>query len=229
MARKTSRPPATPFHDDDASLPEAMGSITPPMMQPGRGVPDPAALSDTSLTGQVLIAMPSLEDPRFQQSVIYICAHTAEGAMGIVLNRPLSQPSFEDLLRQLGVAPLPPARSIRLCSGGPVDNARGFVLHSADWTGEGSLRVNSEFALTASLDVLKVIAEGGGPQHGLLALGYSGWGPGQLDSEIQQNAWLSAPADATLLFDDKTDTTWRRALAKLKIDPVLLSGAAGHA
>ena len=149
--------------------------------------------------------------------------------MGIVINRPLAQPSFEDLLRQLDVAPVPPARTIRLCSGGPVDNARGFVLHSADWTGEGSLRVNQEMALTASLDVLKVIAGGGGPRHGLLALGYAGWGPGQLDSEMQQNAWLSAPADEALVFDAQTETTWRRALAKLKIDPLLLSGAAGHA
>ena len=184
---------------------------------------------ETSLTGQVLIAMPSLDDPRFAHSVIYMCAHTADGAMGIVINRPLAQPSFEDLLKQLEVAPAPPARTIRLCSGGPVDNARGFVLHSADWTGEGSLRVNQDMALTASLDVLKAIAEGGGPIHGLLALGYAGWGPGQLDSEIQQNSWLSAPADTALLFDGPADTAWRRALAKLRIDPMALSGAAGHA
>jgi putative transcriptional regulator len=234
MARKSSRPSAALLPDDDAQNPEgtgleAMGSATPTMMQPGIGVPGQSAISDTSLTGQVLIAMPSLDDPRFQHSVIFMCAHTAEGAMGIVINRPLAQPSFEDLLRQLEVAPVPPARTIRLCSGGPVDNARGFVLHSADWTGEGSLRVNAEMALTASLDVLKAIAEGGGPQHGLLALGYSGWGPGQLDNEIQQNAWLSAPADATLLFDGPPDTAWRRALAKLRVDPALLTGAAGHA
>jgi putative transcriptional regulator len=184
---------------------------------------------ETSLTGQVLIAMPGLQDPRFSQSVIYLCAHTADGAMGIVINRPLSEPSFADLLKQLEVAPVPPARSIRLCSGGPVDNARGFVLHSADWTGEGSLRVTSDMALTASLDVLKAIAGGGGPVHGLLALGYAGWGPGQLDVEIQQNAWLSAPADTELLFDGAPDTAWRRALARLRIDPLLLSGAAGHA
>jgi putative transcriptional regulator len=184
---------------------------------------------ETSLTGQVLIAMPGLQDPRFSQSVIYLCAHTADGAMGIVINRPLAEPSFADLLKQLEVAPVPPARSIRLCSGGPVDNARGFVLHSADWTGEGSLRVTSDMALTASLDVLKAIAGGGGPVHGLLALGYAGWGPGQLDVEIQQNAWLSAPADTELLFDGAPDTAWRRALARLRIDPLLLSGAAGHA
>jgi putative transcriptional regulator len=181
------------------------------------------------LTGQLLIAMPAMADPRFAQSVIYLCAHTPEGAMGLVLNRPLKRPSFEDLLRQLDVAPLPPARRIRLCAGGPVDNARGFVLHTSDWTGEGSLRVDDGLALTASLDVLKAIAEGGGPREGILALGYAGWGPGQLDAEMQQNAWLSVSADETIVFDGDHDTKWRRAFAKLKIDPLLLSGAAGHA
>jgi putative transcriptional regulator len=181
------------------------------------------------LTGQLLIAMPAMEDPRFAHSVIYLCAHTPEGAMGLVLNRPLQRPKFDELLRQLEVAPVPPARRIRLCAGGPMDNARGFVLHTTDWTGEGSLRVDDTVALTASLDVLKEIAEGRGPREGLLALGYAGWGPGQLDEEIQQNAWLSVPADETIVFDGDDDTKWRRALAKLNIDPLLLSGAAGHA
>jgi putative transcriptional regulator len=188
---------------------------------------DPA--SADFLTGQLLIAMPAMADPRFAQSVIYLCAHTAEGAMGLVLNRPLQRPSFDDLLRQLEVAPVPPARRIRLCQGGPMDNARGFVLHTADWTGEGSLRVHKDMALTASLDVLKAIAEGGGPRECILALGYAGWGPGQLDAEIQQNAWLSVPADETILFDGDDDTKWRRAFGKLNIDPLLLSDAAGHA
>jgi putative transcriptional regulator len=185
--------------------------------------------ADAFLTGHLLIAMPTMADPRFAQSVIYLCAHTPEGAMGLVLNKPLQRPGFDELLRQLEVAPAPPARRIRLCSGGPMDNARGFVLHTSDWTGEGSLRVNDELALTASLDVLKAIAEGGGPREGLLALGYAGWGPGQLDAEIQQNAWLSVPADEGIVFDGEHNTKWRRALAKLHIDPLLLSGAAGHA
>ena len=184
---------------------------------------------DAFLTGQLLIAMPSLSDPRLSQGVIYMCAHTPEGAMGILLNRPLQQPSFDDLLRQLHIEPVPPARRIRLCMGGPVDNGRGFVLHTADWTGEGSLVVNDRLALTASLDVLKAIAGGGGPREGLLALGYVGWGPAQLESEIQRNTWLSAPADEGLLFDTQHDTKWRRALGKLKIDPLLLSDVAGHA
>jgi putative transcriptional regulator len=184
---------------------------------------------DGFLTGQLLIAMPAMADPRFQQSLIYVCAHTEEGAMGLVLNRPIVKPTFDDLLAQLNLEPVPPVRQIKLCAGGPVENARGFVLHTADWTGEGSLKVDSSMALTASLDVLKVIAGGGGPRECVLALGYAGWGPGQLDQEIQQNSWLSVSADETLLFDAEHDTKWRRAFAKLRVDPSLLSGTAGHA
>jgi putative transcriptional regulator len=189
----------------------------------------PVALADGFLTGQLLIAMPTMADPRFAQSVVYLYAHNSDGAMGLVLNRPLVRPTFDDLLRQLEIAPVPPARQIKLCSGGPVENGRGFVLHTGDWTGEGSLRVDGALALTASLDVLKAIAQGGGPRQGLLALGYAGWGPGQLDVELQQNAWLSAPADETLLFDGDHETKWRRALGKLRVDPLLLSASAGHA
>jgi putative transcriptional regulator len=181
------------------------------------------------LTGQFLIAMPSMNTPHFAQAVIYVCAHTPDGAMGIVLNRPLASPSFGDLLQQLEVTPVPPARQIDLFRGGPVDSARGFVLHTADWTGDGSLMVDPQVALTASLDVLKAIADGGGPRHGFLALGYAGWGPGQLDREITENAWLSAPASIEILFDTDHETKWRRAMAILKVDPILLSDIAGHA
>ncbi len=184
---------------------------------------------DQFLTGQLLIAMPVMADPRFAQTVIYLCAHTPDGAMGLVVNRPLAKPSFDDLLRQLEIEPLPTARRIRLCMGGPVDNARGFVLHTTDWTGEGSLKVNDDLALTASLDVLKALAEGGGPREGILALGYAGWGPGQLEAEIHQNAWLSLPAQESIVFGTEHETKWRRALATMKIDPLLLSGSAGHA
>jgi putative transcriptional regulator len=150
--------------------------------------------------------------------------------MGIVLNRPLANPSFDDLLAQLDVMPIPPMRRIALFRGGPVDAGRGFVLHTADWSGEGSLNVDGRVALTASLEVLKAIADGGGPQQGLLALGYANWGPGQLDQEMQQNVWLSAaPPSVDLLFDRDHDTKWRRAMAILRIDPLLLSTAAGHA
>ena len=191
-----------------------------------------AAMTRTNepyLTGQVLIAMPSMEDERFAQSVILLCAHTNEGAMGIILNRPLAKPSFEALLSQLDVEPTPPARQILLCQGGPVDHGRGFVLHTNDWTGDGSLRVDEHLALTASLDVLQAIASGRGPKQGLLALGYASWGPGQLDREMQENVWLSTPAPVELLFDADYDTKWRRALGILRIDPLLLSPVAGRA
>ena len=184
---------------------------------------------DTSLAGQVLIAMPGLPDPEFANSVVYLCAHTEEGAMGIIINRPLARPSFADLLVQLEVDPKPPARAIALCKGGPVDHGRGFVLHTADWTGDGSLRVDCDVALTASLDVLKAIATGGGPREGILALGYANWGPGQLDDEIKQNSWINASADPDLLFDANHESKWERALAKLHIHPGRLSSLSGRA
>ena len=207
----------------------ARGAPRPHFRRMASNRPSAARDPDRFLTGQLLIAMPAMEDPRFSGSVIYLCAHTEEGAMGLVINRPLARPSFEELLRQLEIVPVPPARHIRLWAGGPVDNGRGFVLHTADWTGEGSLRVNEQLALTASLDVLKAIAEGGGPREGLLALGYAGWGPGQLETELAQNAWLTVPAPEALVFDAGHDTKWRRALAALRIDPLALSAAAGHA
>ena len=184
---------------------------------------------EARLTGQLLIAMPGMEDPRFSHSVIYLCAHTEDGAMGLVLNKPLASPTFEDLLRQLDVTPTPPARQIALYDGGPIDGARGFVLHTADWTSDGSLQVDGTMALTASLDVLKAIAAGEGPRAGLLALGYASWGAGQLDEEIHSNSWLSAPASVDLVFDDDHSTKWRRAFASIRVDPAWLSGVAGHA
>jgi putative transcriptional regulator len=181
------------------------------------------------LTGQVLIAMPTMRDPRFAQSVIFVCAHTAEGAMGVVLNRPRKSPKFGELLKQLGVAPHPPLRELAMGGGGPVEDHRGFVLHSPDWTAEGSMAVDGEYVLTANLEVLQAVAGGGGPERAVLLLGYAGWDAGQLDEEIRQNAWLSAPADAELVYDGAYATKWQRALAKLRIDPGMLSGAAGRA
>jgi putative transcriptional regulator len=193
-----------------------------------------APLTQTSheegyLGGQVLVAMPGMQDPRFAKSVICVCAHSPEGAMGIILNKPIDGMSFDDLLSQLELEPVPPQRRIRMCQGGPVEGGRGFVLHTNDWSSDASLQVGDDLALTASVDILKAIAGGGGPRSGLLALGYAGWGPGQLETEIQANAWLSVDPDEALLFDDGHDRKWRQAMAKLKVDPVLLSGAAGHA
>ena len=182
------------------------------------------------LGGQLLIAMPTMEDPRFARSVICLCAHSAEGAMGIVLNRAIENLTFDDLLKQLDVTPVPPARRIRLHAGGPVEGGRGFVLHTQDWSSESSLTMDGGFALTASVDILKAIAGGGGPRQGLLALGYAGWGPGQLESEIQHNAWLNVTPDEAILFtEEDQDAKWRRALAKLKVDPLLLVGTVGRA
>jgi len=218
MARPPSRPP-------DPAGPDQPDSAKPG----GKPARKRRVTVQTALTGQLLIAMPSMPDARFASAVLYVCAHTDEGAMALAVNRPLATPSFGALLQQLGVDPVPPARSIRLCQGGPVDHARGFVLHSTDWTGEGSLRVDEATALTASLDILKAIAGGGGPRLGMLALGYATWGAGQLGREIAGNTWLSAPPDADLLFDDDHATKWRRALAKLRVDPLMLSPLAGHA
>jgi putative transcriptional regulator len=181
------------------------------------------------LGGQLLVATPSMQDPRFAGSIICICAHSGEGAMGLVLNRPMEGLSFDDLLKQLDLEPVPAQRSIRLHQGGPMEGGRGFVLHTNDWSSEGSLPVSGELALTASVDILKAIASGGGPRLGLLALGYAGWGPGQLESEIEANAWLSMSPDEALLFGEANDAKWRQAFAKLRVDPLLLSAAAGHA
>jgi putative transcriptional regulator len=181
------------------------------------------------LTGQILVAMPTLADPNFAQTVILICAHSADGAMGIILNRAVERPSFEGLLQQLDILPRPPQREIRLCAGGPVENVRGFVIHTTDWMADGTLRVDEALGLTTSLDILKAIAQGRGPRECLLALGYSGWGPGQLEAEFGQNSWLSVPADEALVFEGDNDTRWRRALQKLHVDPALLSPTAGHA
>ncbi|MCB8879175.1 YqgE/AlgH family protein [Acidisoma cellulosilytica] len=181
------------------------------------------------LAGQILIAMPSLTDPNFNQTVILVCAHGQDGAMGLVLNRSVEKPNFSGLMKQLDIQPNPPAREIRLCAGGPVENVRGFVLHTADWMAESSLVVDGGYGLTTSLDVLKAIAEGEGPRQGLLALGYAGWGPGQLEAELSSNAWLSVHPDEGLIFDADNASRWRRAMGKLHIDPLLLSPTAGHA
>ena len=186
--------------------------------------------SDVSLTGHLLIAMPSLLDRTFSQTVIFLCAHSVEdGAMGLVVNRRLTEPGFDDLLAQLEIAPIPPRRRIALCAGGPIESSRGFVLHSSDWSGDGSLTVDDGIVLTASLDVLREIADGQGPRQAMLALGHAAWGPGQLEAEIRRNAWLSAPADEAIVFGTEHDRKWRRAFAALGVDPLRLVGEIGNA
>lgn len=184
---------------------------------------------DAYLTGQLLIAMPSMTDPRFERSVIYMCAHNDEGAMGIVVNRLMEDMTFPQLLAQVGIEATGVERPIRIHVGGPVETGRGFVLHSADFMRDSSVEVTGDVALTASLDILKAIAQGEGPHEAFLALGYSGWGPGQLEQEIQGNGWLHAPADPALVFDDDIEHKWERAIAKLGFDLSMLSSDSGHA
>jgi putative transcriptional regulator len=190
-----------------------------------------AASSSNSgyLTGHVLVAMPQMEDPRFARSVVYICAHTPDGAMGLVVNKLVESVTFPDLLEQLNLPGSPANEQIHVHFGGPVETGRGFVLHSADYVQDATLVIDENVALTATVDILKAIADGTGPQHSLLALGYAGWAPGQLDTEIQANGWLSVQADDELIFSRQLDSKWERAMAKMGIDFSKLSGAAGHA
>ena len=181
------------------------------------------------LTGQLLVAMPNMADPRFARTVIYMCAHNADGAMGLVVNKPMPSLTFADLLEQLDIEAAAEVAALRVQVGGPVETGRGFVLHTTDFVREGTMMVDDHIALTATVDILRAIANGEGPDSHLLALGYAGWGPGQLDSEIQANGWLHAPADDAILFDADLSTKWERAIAKLGVTPAMLSGDAGHA
>jgi len=183
----------------------------------------------TSLAGQLLIAMPQMQDPRFQRSVILMCAHNEEGAMGIVVNRLLDQFDLTELMRQLGIAAQGLRGRKRVHFGGPVEGGRGFVLHSPDYVEASTLVVADVFALTATLEILRAIGRGDGPRRSFLALGYSGWGPGQLDAEIQANGWLTVAPDDDIVFGAALDDKWQRALAKLGVHPLTLSDDAGHA
>lgn len=193
--------------------------------------------SRSFLDGQMLIAMPAMSDERFARSVIYVCAHSSEGAMGIVVNQAAQNIKFPDLLVQLEVIPaaeriqLPnSAEAVKVLKGGPVETGRGFVLHSADFFIENStLPIDEGVCLTATLDILKAIARGTGPHEAILALGYAGWAPGQLEQEIQQNGWLHCSADQDLIFGKDVEHKYERALRKLGIDLAMLSSEAGHA
>jgi putative transcriptional regulator len=188
-------------------------------------------LDDTEyyMSGHLLVAMPTMEDPRFARTVIYICAHSAEGAMGLVVNQALDSLSFPDLLEQLDIQTASLDSGTPIHFGGPVESGRGFVLHSADYVQDATLVVDDDIALTATVDILKAIARGSGPSRSLLALGYAGWGPGQLDLEIKANGWLQVSPDDDLVFGPELDSKWERAIAKLGIDPSMLSGQAGNA
>lgn len=191
----------------------------------------------SSLEGQLLVAMPSMSDRRFSRSVIYVCAHSDEGAMGLIVNQRASDITAPDLLERLGIKTrgedevvADEVMSLTIHVGGPVETGRGFVLHSDDYYAEDStLEIEGGVCLTATIDILKAIAEGNGPDQAILALGYSGWSPGQLESEIQANGWLNCPADPGILFDGDLETKYARAMAKLGIDLSHLVSDAGHA
>ncbi|MBS3648240.1 YqgE/AlgH family protein [Pseudaminobacter sp. 19-2017] len=195
----------------------------------------PSAGRHGFLDGQFLIAMPGMKDDRFARAVIYVCAHSEEGAMGLIINQ-AQQMQFPDLLVQLGIIEekevirLPDsARNFVIRNGGPVDRSRGFVLHTGDYRVESSLPVSQEICLTATIDILRAISKGRGPRKALMALGYSGWGAGQLEKEIQENGWLTCPALPDLLFDGDMERKYDRVVASLGIDLAHLSSVAGHA
>ncbi|RMF13016.1 MAG: YqgE/AlgH family protein [Alphaproteobacteria bacterium] len=181
------------------------------------------------LEGQLLLAMPAMGDPRFERAVVFVCSHSEEGAMGLIVNRPFQGLTFRELLEQLDIEVGEPVVDIPIQVGGPVETGRGFVLHSTDFIQETSLVVTETIALTATVDILKAIAEGKGPRHRLLALGYAGWAPGQLEAEIQANGWLTAPADEELIFNTPLEDIWPRAMQMLGVDVSMLSSAMGHA
>ncbi|MBS1098269.1 YqgE/AlgH family protein [Gluconobacter sphaericus] len=187
--------------------------------------------AELGLTGKLLVAAPALAETFFERTVIYVCAHSLQdGAMGLIVNRRLSQPGLDDLFAQLGIEPNPPERRIGVCMGGPVEHSRGFVLHSADWAGEGSLDVDGQTSLTASLDILRELATGQGPKRAMMALGHAAWSSGQLEQEIlRDSSWFVAPAMDDIVFGTDHARKWRKALEAIDIDPLLFSASVGEA
>jgi putative transcriptional regulator len=197
----------------------------------------PYGTESTYLDGQLLVAMPGMMDERFARAVIFICAHSSEGAMGIILNRPAANVTMPDLLVQLEIVPemerirLPQkVGNMQVLMGGPVETSRGFVLHSPDFhLAQSTLPIDDGICLTATIDILRAIAAGRGPENAVLALGYAGWGAGQLEMEMQANGWLNTPADAEIVFNTAADVRYEMALRRIGIEPAMLSMEAGHA
>jgi putative transcriptional regulator len=185
---------------------------------------------ESFLEGKLLIALPGMSDPRFEKSVIFMCAHSIEGAMGIIINKPVAGLSFQDLLRKLELEVTPVTPDFPVLYGGPVETSRGFVLHSGDYEGaDATLPVSEDVSLTATLDILRAMGEGRGPQKAIFALGYAGWSPGQIEDEIRSNGWVHCDSDSTLLFSTNIEAKWATALGKLGIDVSGLSAHTGHA
>jgi putative transcriptional regulator len=181
------------------------------------------------LTGKILVAMPHLSDPRFDHTVIYVCGHDSQGAMGLIVNKLLPSVSFLELISQMGIDTLEEGREVPVHYGGPVEVGRGFVLHSTDYLSDSTVIIENGYAMTATLDILRAIANEQGPSRAILALGYVGWGAGQLEQEIHQNGWLMIDADMDLIFSQELELKWREALASIGVDPSILSIDVGHA
>lgn len=183
-----------------------------------------------NLCGKLLIAMPSMSDPRFEKSVVYMCAHSDDGAMGLIVNKPMPDVALADLLKQLSIDGAGHGDDVPVYFGGPVEVGRGFILHSSEYQQDDhTLTVDEQFSMTATRDVLRDIADGSGPKAQLLALGYAGWGAGQLEDEIQQNGWLSCDATTDVVFDQPSGEKWTAALKVLGVDALTLSATAGRA
>jgi len=181
------------------------------------------------LEGKLLLAMPGMGDPRFERAVIFVCTHNADGAMGLIVNKAIENLTFEQLLDQLDIDITAPISDVPIHAGGPVETGRGFVLHSADYVQNSTLITSETMALTATVDVLKAVATGRGPERHLLALGYAGWGAGQLEEEMQQNGWLLADADDEVIFHTNLEDKWPRAMSMIGVDISMLSTESGHA
>lgn len=182
------------------------------------------------LEGKLLIALPGMPDPRFEGSVIYMCAHSGEGAMGLIINKPIDGLSFRELMSKLGLRVTANTRDLPIHFGGPVETSRGFVLHSTDYeSSDSTLPVSQDVSLTATLEILRAMAEGRGPEKAIFALGYAGWGAGQIENEIRGNGWVHCDADPDILFAADVETKWSVALKKLGIDLSGLTANAGRA
>jgi len=186
-------------------------------------------MEEAGLEGRFLIAMPGIGDERFHRSVILVCAHSDQGAMGLVVNQRADSISFDELLEQLEIETSEATAETPIRIGGPVESGRGFVLHSSDYAGSTALDIAGKFMLTGTVDILRDIAKGEGPQKRIIALGYTGWGAGQLEQEIQQNGWLSCDSVPEIVFDDTDDDKWVAALSELGVSPELLSAEGGSA
>jgi putative transcriptional regulator len=194
----------------------------------GMGSKDPTR-KEGFLEGKFLIALPGMPDPRFERSVILMCAHSSEGAMGLIVNKPVDGMPLSHLLGKLGIKVTANRVDTPVLFGGPVETERGLILHSSEYGGTQSTRVTQEVSLTGTIDVLHAIAQGRGPHQAMFALGYAGWGPGQIEEEIRHNSWVHCDFDNAILFDLESDAKWAAALRKLGIDLSGLSSQAGRA